>query len=351
MNVDPSAGPMAGASGPVEAARPDVILVADDEVDMVTLIASILEAEGFQVLEAHDGERALYLAREHQPDLILLDVMMPRMDGLEVCRRLRANLRTVGIPVMLVSARAGINDRVTGLGTGANDYIIKPFDPFEMAARVKSTLLRAREMAAMSPLTHLPGNKQILQEITRRIEHGAKFAAMHLDIDNFKAYNDSYGFARGDEAIKLLAACALGALDEYSSEESLLGHIGGDDFMALTSADAGEVVAKKIVDSWDRQLPELCDPDDVARGYLEVTDRLKNVHRVPLVTLSIGLVTNITRPVKTHWEVSALAAEMKRFAKTHEGSFYAIDRRQEPFPEPSKPSPEAPLEPPPPPPA
>ncbi len=348
MEADPAPGSPTDPEVPKELDRPDVILVADDEVDMVTLIASILEAEGFEVLEAHDGERALKLAREHQPDLILLDVMMPRMDGLEVCRRLRANLRTVGIPVMLVSARAGINDRVTGLGTGANDYIIKPFDPFEMAARVKSTLLRAREMAAMSPLTHLPGNKQITQEITRRIELGLKFAAMHLDIDNFKAYNDSYGFARGDEAIKLLAAVALEALDEYASDDSLLGHIGGDDFVALTGSDAGELVAKKIVDSWDRELPELCDPEDVARGYLEVTDRLKNVHRVPLVTVSIGLITNATRPVKSHWEVSALAAEMKRFAKSHEGSYFAVDRRQDPFPDPINPLP--PLEPPPPPP-
>src|SRR6266545_1340055 len=127
-----------------------MVLIADDDRDIVRFVEVNLRLEGFQVVTAHDGEDALGKAFDLQPNLILLDVMMPRMDGYEVCTRLRADGRTAHIPVL-------------GLTAGADDYIIKPFDPMELVARVKTTLRRASEMRALSPLTGLPGNHRIEQ--------------------------------------------------------------------------------------------------------------------------------------------------------------------------------------------
>ncbi|HEX2240753.1 MAG TPA: response regulator [Actinomycetota bacterium] len=314
------------------------ILIAEDEPDMRTLISIVLEEEGFEVIEARDGEEAISGAHEHKPDLILLDVMMPRLNGLEACRRLRSDLETSTTPIILLSAKASLNDTVAGLSHGADDYIVKPFDPIELVARVRSTLNRSRQMTAVSPLTHLPGNAQIAFEIARQLEakDSSKIAVLHLDIDYFKAFNDYYGFARGDEAIKLLARSAMDVLHRLSPDKSFLGHLGGDDFIAITDPTEAETVAAAMIEDWDVSIRNLCDPDDLELGYLEVRSRLGELRRFPIPTLSIGIASNVHRPLKTHREISELAAEMKKFAKSQTGSVYAVDKRKEPFPQPTK---------------
>lgn len=315
------------------------ILIAEDEPDMRALIVTVLAEEGFETFEARDGEDALRHAHEDRPDLIILDIMMPRLNGLEVCVRLRSNLETSTTPIIFLSAKASLHDTVAGLSNGADDYIVKPFDPMELVARVRSTLNRSRQMTSVSPLTHLPGNTQIAIEIARRLEaqeSGSKIAVLHMDIDHFKAFNDYYGFARGDEAIKLLALCAVDVLHRISPDRSFIGHLGGDDFIAITDAERAEPVAKAAIDEWDLGIRNLCDPDDLERGYLEVRGRNGEVRRFPLPTLSIGIAHNKDRPLRSHQEISALASEMKKFAKSVTGSQYAVDKRKEPFPEPAK---------------
>jgi DNA-binding response OmpR family regulator len=136
--------------------RRDVVLVADDDEDIVRFVEVNLLLEGFEVVTAGDGEEALQVATESLPDLILLDVMMPRLDGFEVCKRLRDDSRTKHISVIMLTAKSLSADKVVGLTAGADDYIIKPFDPIELVARVKSSLRRARDLSAVNPLTDLP---------------------------------------------------------------------------------------------------------------------------------------------------------------------------------------------------
>ena len=313
----------------------EVILVADDDEDIVRFVEVNLRLEGFEVSTASDGEQALKGAYELLPDLILLDIMMPNLDGFEVCQRLRSDPRTKNMSVIMLTAKSLSADKVVGLTAGADDYMIKPFDPVELVARVKSALRRSREMRAINPLTQLPGNVQIQEEVAARVASREPFALMYIDLNDFKAFNDFYGFARGDEVIKLLARCAGTAVQKAVGSEAFLGHIGGDDFVAILDPEKAEEAADYVIECWDDEIPRLYDDTDVRRGYIEVPDRRKELHHFPITTVSIGIATNTQRPIRSHWEASEIATEMKTFAKNQGRSAFAIDRRTENFTPPS----------------
>ncbi len=303
----------------------DLILVADDDPDILRFVELNLRLEGYEVLTAADGEEALELAKERGPELVILDVMMPRMDGYEVCQRLRQDSQTSHVCIIMLTAKSMSADKVLGLTSGADDYISKPFDPMELVARVKTTLRRTREMTAMSPLTGLPGNIQIEQEMRRRVVGGEPYAVLWLDLDNFKAFNDRYGWVRGDNAITYLAT----VLREVKGEDQdmWVGHIGGDDFVMVIDAKDVEGICEATVKRFDRDVRELYDDEDAQRGSVRVTDRLGRELEFPLVSVSIGAATNEHRVVSDHRELVETATEMKSYAKKRPGSVYSIDRR------------------------
>lgn len=314
----------------------EMILVADDDEDIVRFVEVNLRLEGFDVHTVSDGEQALRAAYELMPELVLLDVMMPKLDGFEVCQRLRSDTRTKHLSVIMLTAKSLSADKVVGLTAGADDYMIKPFDPIELVARVKSALRRSKTMRGINPLTQLPGNVEVQDQLAKRVADGQPFALLYIDLDNFKSYNDHYGFLRGDEVIKSLADCARAAIDAHGGFGSFLGHIGGDDFVAVVSPDDAEVLAQDLIDRWDESIRSQYDPEDAERGYVEVADRKGVLHRFPIVTVSIGIATNSQRPINSHWEASEIAAEMKQFAKRENRSSYAVDRRRadgEPVPD------------------
>ncbi|HEX7464535.1 MAG TPA: response regulator, partial [Actinomycetota bacterium] len=262
-------------------------------------------------------------------DLVLLDVMMPRIDGFEVAQRLRRNPQTSNTSIIMLTAKALSTDKVLGLTSGADDYIIKPFDPIELLARVKGTLRRAKEMRNLSPLTGLPGNIRIQEEIERMVRAGQPFAILYCDLDNFKAYNDQKGFVRGDRMIQATARTIQDAVVEFAGAEGFVGHVGGDDFVALVPPGVAEDVAQRIVERFDAHIQEFYEDEDLARGYVEVEDRTGAVQRLPLVAVSIGVATTAKRDFAHYGEAVAVATEMKQFAKRDRGSSFAVDHRAE----------------------
>jgi diguanylate cyclase (GGDEF)-like protein len=306
------------------------VLVVDDDTDIARFIEINLRLEGFDVRVAHDGEQAEESIDADIPDLVLLDVMMPKVDGVELCRRLRANPATANLPVIMLTAKSLSADKVVGLTAGADDYIIKPFDTLELVARVRSTLRRNAEMRAVSPLTGLPGNHRIEEELADRVVKAQPFAVLYLDLDNFKAFNDCYGFLRGDEVITLLATAARRAVMEVGEPAPFLGHIGGDDFVVVCLTEQAEDLAKRVVDIFDSSAPRLHDPRDAERGYIEVTDRQGKARRFPLVSVSIGIAMSGNRMFADKREVVDVATEMKKVAKNTVGSSVAVDRRGTP---------------------
>jgi DNA-binding response OmpR family regulator len=303
------------------------ILIADDDPDIVQFVRVNLELEGFEVEAALDGGEALAKILSAPPDLVLLDIMMPEMDGLGVLRRLRTRPAAANVAVILLTAKALPEDRVEGLELGADDYITKPFDLDELIARVKTVLRRAKTMRDMSPLTGLPGNFRISEELEARVASGQLFALVHADLDNFKPFNDHYGFMRGDQVIKYLAYSLLEGAAEVADPDAFVGHIGGDDFVAVVDPSKVEDFCKAALRIFDDGILDFYDTADALRGYIEVTDRRGERHAYPIASVSMGVTTNLQRRIDSQWEASAIASEMKEYAKRQPGSAYEIDRR------------------------
>jgi diguanylate cyclase (GGDEF)-like protein len=305
------------------------VLVVDDDPDVARFVEVNLRSAGYDVTVASDGEEALERAVELRPDLVLLDVMMPKLDGFEVAQRLRRDARTSSTSIIMLTAKALSSDKVLGLSTGADDYIIKPFDPVELLARVKGTLRRAREMRALSPLTGLPGNIRVQEEIRRRVAEEQPFALLYADVDHFKAYNDHYGFVRGDRAIQAMARLASEVAHDMVGPEAFVGHVGGDDFVLIVPPEIAEDVAARLCERFDEEAPMLYDPDDLERGHIEVKDRQGAMAKFPILTLSVGVVSTSIRGFSHYGEAVSVATEMKQVAKRQPGSSFAVDRRRD----------------------
>jgi diguanylate cyclase (GGDEF)-like protein len=304
------------------------ILIVEDEDDIARLIAMNLDAEGYETHVANRGDEAFERAVRVRPDLVILDLMLPGVDGVEVCRQLREDPRTASVGIIMLTSRTLPNDRVFGLDAGADDYIDKPFDLAELLARVQSALRRSRQLRHTSPLTGLPGNFEIEARLDSKIARGEDFALLHVDLDGFKAYNDYYGFVRGDRAISLTCRVIEEAVIEICSVGAFIGHIGGDDFAAVCDVDEAIPVAERIVTGFDKLVAELYDPKDRDAGYIEVADRAGTLRKHPLMSISIGAATTAVRSFASSAEAAAVAAELKAFAKAVPGSAWQIDRRR-----------------------
>lgn len=308
---------------------PAVILAIDDDAQILELLVELLRPLGYDVICSRAADEGIDLARVHKPSAILLDLIMSGTDGFEAARRLAADVSLKHIPIIAMTGHETAKARLRDIVHQIDDYILKPFDPVDLETRLALSLRRSRTIGGANPLTRLPGNVAIQEEIIERIQAQKSFALLHIDLDEFKAFNDHYGFMRGDEVIKLLARCARDAIAAHASAGGFLGHIGGDDMAAVVDPDAAVPVAEHVLDRWDDLIPNLYEPEDVAKGYIEVVDRRGECQRYPLASVSIGIATTATRPLRTHWEASEVAAEMKHVAKSRSGSSIAIDRRRE----------------------
>ena len=305
----------------------DRILVVDDDPEIRDFVKGKLEREGFEVEVAGSGPEALELATDRPPALVLLDVMMPGMDGLTTLRHLRNDVPTANVPVVMLTAKPQAAERVKGLDLGADDYITKPFEIEELVARVRSVIRRAHHMRDLSPLTGLPGNFRITTELENRVRDGSEFAVVYGDLDNFKAFNDNYGFMRGDAVIKFTANTLLEVANAVIGAGSFIGHLGGDDFVVIMSAEHIEPFCEGVIKHFDDGILEFYDTADALQGYIEVVDRVGAKQTFRTASFSMGVATNRHRALTSEWEVSAIATEMKEFAKREPGSVYALDRR------------------------
>ncbi|MCJ7832135.1 MAG: response regulator [Actinobacteria bacterium] len=307
--------------------KPESILVVDDDPIISRLLEIELEAAGFVVALAKTGEDAIKFAQQERPDLLLLDVVMPGMDGFEVARRLRSDPRTLPVSIIMLTATGLSANRLEGLNAGADDYIVKPFDTPELMARVKGVLRRAKEMRAQSPLTGLPGYIRIEEEIDRRIAEERGFAVLYADLDYFKAFNDHYGFERGDDVLRYTGRLIKEIAVEVAGDSSFIGHVGGDDFVVVTSPELATDVADAVIESFDAKAPSFYTDEDRQKGYIEVENRRGDLQRYPIVSISLGIASTERRKFTHYAEVVAVAAEMKEFTKRTPGSVWAVDRR------------------------
>ena len=303
------------------------VLVIDDEPLIADLIRGSLESEGYIVHAAETGGDGLDKALTLEPHLILLDVMLPDTDGMAVCAILRGHIKTRAIPIIMLSALDSTDHKVAGFAQGADDYIAKPFHVAELLARVR-TQLRHVANNHLSELTGLPGNTLIERSIRGELKQGGNdLAILYIDIDNFKAYNDAYGFLAGNEIIKLTGRVARQAVLNHDRASGFCGHVGGDDFVVITRAVDLDALCQEIIDRFERERDAFYSHEDQQRGFIIAKDRRGNKEEFPLVSLSIGVVTTRHRGITDEWEASHIAADVKGKAKSMTGSTYYIDQR------------------------
>ncbi len=305
------------------------ILVVDDDPLIRRVIAQSLDRANYEMLEAESGSSGIDMALKHRPDLIILDVLMPGLDGFEALHRLRRHPLTQGIPIVMLTALGEINEKIHGMQIGADDYITKPFDPRELRARVHAHLKRSELYLLSNPLTNLPGNPAIQQVVAARIASREPMAVMYLDLSNFKTYNDKYGWLAGDRLLKDLGDIVVRIVLTSGDKDDFVGHVGGDDFVIITRPACSEPIAKSVIREFDERVPDYYNAEDRERGYVEAADRQGIVRHVPLVTISAAIVTNEQRELFHPLQVAQLAAEVKRYLKTLPGSQYGYDRRRQ----------------------
>jgi PleD family two-component response regulator len=308
------------------------ILVADDDAGVSAVVARALEPGGYEMVRAFSGTEALAAAARRAPDLVLLDVHMPGLSGWEVLARLRIAAATRNTPVMMLTGCGETHDKVEGFGLGADDYVTKPFALDELRARVFGLLRRHREAMSASPLTGLPGSPSIQADVERRIAEDSPFALIHADIDRFKPFNDAYGFARGDAAIRETARVLGEALSQAGDPGGFLGHVGGDDFVMICTQERAETVAALAARLFDESSPRLHDPADAARGFIERPDRLGRPRRDALLSLTLGGASTRLRRLDSYAKAVSLADEMKSWLKRRGGSgpsAWSFDRRRD----------------------
>ncbi len=301
---------------------PARILIADDDLEVQELLKFTFETEGYAVLAASDGEEAYNLALAEKPDLVVLDVNMPKMTGFEVCEKIRDNPGLWLTPVIILTSLTKTKDRITGIKLGADEYLGKPFEPLELTARSEWLLRRARESRAANTLSGLPGNTSMEAEIKRRLETGESFALLHTDINNLRAFNGKYGFERGDIVIKLVSVILRGAIAELGSKSDFIAHMGADDFMLACQPNKAYAIAERLVRDFDALVPQQYDEDVRKRGYLWGTDGEGREQQFPLMTISLGIAQIDPAKVTHHAQSLEKAKDQLRKAKQNPKSSY-----------------------------
>lgn len=304
------------------------ILVVDDDPGVRMICREVLENGGYVVREAVDGHQALVEAKHFRPDLVLLDVMMPDLDGFQTAKRFRADQSSAMTPVIFVSARGATADKVRAFKLGAEDYLVKPFDAAELVARVEKALERKDRELGASPTTKLPGANAIEAEIERRLGDGGDWAFCYLDLDNLKAFNDYYGYAKADGIIRQTGDLVREVIARLGGDGAFIGHIAGDDFVFITAAGRVDRVCTTILETFDRLIPLYYNKLDRERGFIETHDRYGELRKFPIMSASIAALTTRRdghEAFHGYADLATAAAEAKHRAKAIEGSSYVRD--------------------------
>jgi len=306
-------------------------MVEDDPI-VARVMRRVLQ-EDFDIHHAENLSSASEELARLRFDVILLDINLPGESGLRLCEQLKSDPLHRHVPIILVTGMDGSDNIVNGLRQGADDYLAKPFHVPELIARVEAVIRRSSVNLDANPLTRLPGNGVIEREIHRHIESKHFFSVLYVDLNEFKAYNDYYGFHQGDLVIKKTALILSSVVTDA---KSLVAHVGGDDFIVVTQREDIEVLCQEMIQRFNDIRREFYDAHDFETGFIMTRDRLGTMRQIPLLSIAIGVVSNRIRLLHSIGEISTIGAEVKGIAKRQKGSAYFIDRRGTPYPGPQQ---------------
>lgn len=313
------------------------ILIADPEVlSQATLIGTL--KDDYQVVTARSVADVGKALKKNRVDLILLETSLSDGDGFDLCRKLKADKQTSALPVIFITSRDNVTEEAMAFEAGAVDYITKPYNAPTVRARIKNQLklcaavdeLKRLNSLALdaNPNTGLPGNNSIMAELNRVVTEGEAVTVIYADLDNFKIYNDIYGFSQGDKIIVFTANVIKVSMHIAGCGDDFLGHIGGDDFVFIVPAEKCRAVADEIIKRIEKGMDEFYSTEDVARGYVTASDRDGELKNYPLMSLSLGAVDLTKRKLSTPLEIIDICTETKRAAKACQGSNLFMDQRR-----------------------
>ena len=303
------------------------IYVIDDSAELEQKLKKLFEKEKEYKLKNVPTEK-IDIALKSIPSLIIINEDGIKRDIIELCNQIRQDDDNSITPILVLGKSKDKEHRIEILKLSVEYYIVKPVDHDYLYHTIKNILRLINMNRRVSPLTGLPGNVQIQTEVKKRIVKKEEFAIFYIDLDNFKAYNDTYGFAKGDEIIKFTARTITKNFHSCNAEECFVGHIGGDDFIAITTQTNYEQICKDIIKEFDEKVLEYFTKEDAERGFVEVANRRGIIEQFPLTSISIGVVIAEKGKFRNILEIGEVAAQVKHNAKTIMGSTYIIDRRK-----------------------
>ena len=304
----------------------EIYIIDDDDSSIVIFRELFKNDKEFKFISVKSEQ--IDIALKNIPSLIVINEDAINIDALTLCRRIRRDEDNSITPVIVVSSNTSREHRIKILQESIEYYIKKPVDEYYLYYTVKNINRLLTSNRKMSPLTGLPGNVQIHAELKKRILRREPFCVLYLDLDNFKAYNDVYGFLKGDQIIEFTADTIIRCIHESGMEDTFIGHIGGDDFVAIVPGLVCEKLCQNILAHFDANVKRYFTDEDLEKGYIEVENRKGIVEQFPLTSLSIGVVIADVGRFGNILEIGEIGAQVKHAAKSVMGSSYAVDRRK-----------------------
>jgi len=287
------------------------ILVVDDDLDISNMLRIYFDSRGYEVLVAGRGYEALELCGKKLPHVVILDIMLPDMDGYEVCKKLRSRLRTSHIPIIFLTQRDERTDKIAGLELGADDYITKPFDIEELRFRIHNAVVRGTRESLTNPVTGLPSGK-LIEEQLRRLMWKNSWAILYIGLGDFGPFNEVYGFVAGDDVLRFTAMVTGEAVDELGTPDDFIGHTPANDFVVITTAEQAQAIKERVTDRFAAEVRTFYNFKHREQGYITVQDPGGQEKQVPLMTLAVGVITQDDGPFADIREITERAAEARR---------------------------------------
>jgi len=286
------------------------------------------------IVEKQDGAKGIYDSiLANIPDVLILDIDGLGDVAIQVAQNMKENPLTYTMPIIVVVGKRDLYKEIAALEAGAEDYVVKPFHPPLLAARIHTSIRRNIRLQISNPLTGLPGAIYVEEQTSKRMLNKNPLAMCYADLDHFKAFNDKYGYSRGDNVIRILATILNEGVSIYGNKGDFVGHIGGDDFVMIIDYQRIDEVCGYVTQCFDALIPFQYDEKDMERGYIESVNRLGRPQKFPIMTVSIGVVTNEMRELDNYLILTELAAEMKEYSKSiskskkEPKSTYRVDKR------------------------
>lgn len=304
----------------------EIYIIDDDESSILVFEELFKNDKEFKFISVTSDK--IDYALKNIPSIIIINEDAIEVDVLELCKRIRRDEDNSITPIIVVSSETERNHRIEILKESVEYYIKKPVNAQYLYYTIKNLSRLLTINRRISPLTGLPGNVQIHAELKKRISNHEEFSVLYLDLDNFKAYNDVYGFLKGDQIIEFTAETIVKSVHTNEIEDSFVGHIGGDDFVAIVPGTNCEKLCQNILTHFDQHVGRYFTDDDLEKGYIEVANRKGIIEQFPLTSLSIGVVVADVGRFSNILEIGEVGAQVKHAAKSVMGSSYAVDRRR-----------------------